>query len=194
MLFYQKNIGGMNIMSKILRGCRAMWLEFEEGKPTLLGKDSDNMSIDPNPEVNQIKNVLGETSFNHSGYTPSLSNDGYIARTEDSIYNNIQKIANELSTDDETIGAIMTVATLTDEVQNAVGTTTLEGKGYQVPVKVVVNGDGGDTTGYGIPFTVYEDGGRIQGTVSVTNKKPTFTTDNNAELETYKGLSGDVNE
>lgn len=181
-------------MSKILRGCRAMWLAFKEGESTLLGKDSDDMSIDLNPEVNQIKNVQGETSFNHNGYTPSVANDGYIARTEDAIYPNIQKIANELSTDDETIGAIMTVATLTDEVQNAVGETTLTGKGYQVPVKVVVNSDGGNTTGYGIPFTVYEDGGRIQGTVSVTNKKPTFTADNNAEVSSYIGLSGSSDE
>jgi hypothetical protein len=160
---------------KILRGCRAMWLNFEADGYTCLGKDSDDLSIDTNPDTEQSKNVQGETTFTHNGYTPSLSNDGYIARKEDAIYPTIQKIANELSEDDATISGTLTVATLDDQVKNATGKTTLKGSGFQVPVKVVVNNDGGGTSGYTIPFTMYEDGARVQGTVSVTDKVPTFT-------------------
>jgi hypothetical protein len=159
---------------KILRGCRAFWLSFDEKNWTCLGKDSDDMSIDTNPDTEQTKNVQGEVTFTHNGYTPSLSNDSYIARKEDAIYPQLQKIVNELAVDDETIGATMMVATLTDEVKNA-ATKELTGEGYQVPVKVVVDNDGGSTSGYTIPFTVYEDGARVQGTVSVANKVPTFT-------------------
>lgn len=161
-------------MPKILRGCRAMWLSFDETAWTCLGKDSDDLSIDTNPETEQKKNVQGETSFTHNGYTPSLSNDSYIARSEDSIYANLQKIADTLAVDDETISATLLVATLDEEVKEA-ATKTLTGKGFKVPVKVVVNNDGGGTAGYGIPFTVYEDGARVQGTVTVTNKVPTYT-------------------
>jgi hypothetical protein len=160
---------------KILRGCRAMWLTFDNKGFTCLGKDSDDMSIDTNPDTEQTKNVQGETTFNHNGYTPSLSNDSYLARYEDAIYPNLQNIVNTLAVDDETIGATMIVTTLDQEVKDATGATTLTGTGYSVPVKVVVDNDGGSTSGYGIPFTVYEDGARTQGTVSVTDKVPTFT-------------------
>lgn len=160
-------------MPKILRGCRAMWLSFDKENWTCLGKDSDDLSIDLNPDVEQKKNVLGETTTEHNGYTPSMSNE-YIARSEDAIYEHIQYIADHLATDDEHISATMLVATLDIEVADT-GTNTAKGSGYEVPVKVVVDNDGGGTGGYTIPFTINEDGARVQGTVTVTDKKPTFT-------------------
>lgn len=162
-------------MSKILRGCRAMWLTFDNESLedcTCLGKDSDDMSIDTNPDVETKKNVQGETTTEHNGYTPSMSNE-YIARTEDSIYKPIQHIANALAVDDESISATMIVATLDIEVKDT-GEKTGTGEGYKVPVKVVVDNDGGGTSGYAIPFTLYEDGARVPGTVTVIDKKPTF--------------------
>lgn len=151
-----------------------MWLSFDEENYTCLGKDSDDMSIDMNSDTEQTKNVQGETVFTHNGYTPSLANDSYIARTEDAIYESLQHIVNTLATDDDSISATLIVATLTDEVTKS-DTKTLTGEGFKVPVKIVVDNDGGSTSGYSIPFTMYEDGSRIQGIVSVTNKVPTFT-------------------
>lgn len=151
-----------------------MWLSFDDENWTCLGKDTDDLSIDMNPDTEQNKNVQGESNFVHNGYTPSLSNDSYIARTEDSIYEPLQHIADALATDDTSTSATLLVATLTEEVKEA-ASKTLTGTGFQVPVKVVVDNDGGSTSGYGIPFTIYEDGSRTQGTISVTNKIPTFT-------------------
>lgn len=168
-------------MPKILRGCRAMWLTFDNKGFTCLGKDSDDLSIDLNPDTEQNKNVLGEVNFSHNGYTPSLANDSYIARSDDAIYENLQTIANTLAVDDDTIGATMIVATLTDEVKNS-DSTSLTGTGYSVPVKVVVDNDGGSTSGYGIAFTIYEDGARTQGTVTVKDKVPTFSATSGASL------------
>lgn len=159
---------------KILRGCRAFWLSFDNENWTCLGKDTDDLSIELNPDTEQVKNVQGEVTFVNNGYTPSLSNDSYIARYEDAIYPYIQTIADTLATDDERTSATLMVATLTDEVKES-ATKTLTGNGFTVPVKVVVDSDGANTSGYGIPFTISEDGGRIQGTVSVTEKVPTFT-------------------
>lgn len=167
----------MSKTGKIARGCRAMWLTFNNddlSDCTCLGKDSDDLSIDPNPSIDQKQNVQGETSTDHNGYTPSMSNE-YIARREDSIYKHIQYIADTLATDDEHIKATMIVATLDIEVKDATGEKTAEGNGYKVPVKVVIDNDGGGTSGYSIPFTIYEDGARVQGKVTVTNKQPTFT-------------------
>ncbi len=158
---------------KVLRGCRAMWLSFDGKDWTCLGKDSDELSIELNPETETIKNVQGETTFVNNGYTPSLTNE-YIARREDSIYGPLQYIADNLATDDAHTSATMMVATLDIEVKNS-GAKTASGSGYTVPVKVVVNNDGGSTSGYSIPFTINEDGSRVQGSVSVENKVPTFT-------------------
>lgn len=158
---------------KILRGQRAMWLTFDGTNYTCLGKDSDDLSIDTNPDTETIKNVQGETTFVNNGYTPSMSNE-YIARKEDAIYPHIQYIADNLAVDDEHTSAIMIVATLDIEVKDT-GEKTATGKGYEVNVKIVVDSDGGSTSGYSIPFTINEDGNRTQGTVSVSNKKPTLT-------------------
>ena len=158
---------------KILRGRRAMWLTFDNTKYTCLGKDSDDLSIDMNPDTETIIDVQGETTFVNNGYTPSMSNE-YIARQEDAIYPHIQYIADHLAVDDEHTAATMIVATLDIEVSET-GAKTASGTGYSVPVKIVVDNDGGSTSGYSIPFTINEDGARTQGTVSVADKVPTFT-------------------
>lgn len=102
---------------KILRGCRAMWLTFDNEGYTCLGKDSDDLSIEGNNDSEQVKNVQGEVTFVNNGYTPTLSNDGYIARREDAIYPFLQTIVDTLATDDERTSATLIVATLTDEVK-----------------------------------------------------------------------------
>lgn len=159
-------------MGKIQRGRRVMWLKFGEDI-TVLGKDSDDLSIDLNNDNESFKNVLGETTFRNNGYTPSMSYE-YSAREEDAIYPHIQEIADTLATDDERTGAELIVATLNLEYKE-IGAGTANGKGFKVPVKVTVDNDGGSTDGYSIPFTITEDGARVQGTVSVENKVPTFT-------------------
>ncbi len=166
-------------MSKILRGCRAMWL-VKGDATTLIGKDLDDLSIDTNPDTEQNKNVLGESNFSHNGYTPSIAVE-YIARTEDAIYPVLQKIANELSVADEDITMDLIVATLTEEVKES-DTKKLTGSGFKVPARIVVDNDGGSTSGYAISFTAYESGNRIQGTVSVENREVTFTAGGMAEV------------
>lgn len=160
-------------MGKLLRGVRAKWLSFDGEKWTLIGKDMDSESTNLNPDTEQKKNILGEAYFNHNGFTPE-SDIEYKARTDDAIYKNLQEIVDELKTDEPSITAQMIVATLNEEVKNS-DTTTLTGTGYKVPVCVVPQDDGGDTSGYTINFNCYESGGRTKGTVSVTGRTPTFT-------------------
>lgn len=160
-------------MGKLARGVRVIWLSFDDKEWTPIGKDMDDMSMELNPDVSQTKNVLGDTVVEHNGYTPSLDND-YIARSEDAIYPHLEKIANELLTDEEHTTAYLIEATLTDEVKES-DTTTLTGKGYKTKGIVSVTSTGGSTSGYTIPFNWQQDGARTQGTVSVTNRVPTFT-------------------
>lgn len=159
---------------KILRGCRAFWLSFDEEKWTCLGADDDSLSIETNPDTENNKNVQGRNTFVHNGYKPTLSNDNYYARREDSIYPHLQNIADTLTTDENKTTATLLVATLTDEVYKA-DTETLTGKGFKAKAIVVVNSDGGGTAGYQIPYTVTEIGGRTPVTVSVSEGQPTYT-------------------
>lgn len=160
-------------MSKLLRGVHAIWLSFDEKEWTLIGKDMEEFSYELNPDVSTFKNILGETTAEHNGYTPSADVE-YAARSEDAIYKNIKDIADNLYTDEEHCRAHMISAILNKEVKDSEA-VVLTGTGYKVPGIISVNSVGGDTSGLSMPFTFTEDGARKQGSVSVTNKVPTFT-------------------
>lgn len=160
-------------MAKLLRGVRAEWLSFDGENWTLLGKDMEDYSVDLNPDTETIKNILGESSFSHKGFTPSASIE-YMARTEDAIYQELEEIVNTLSADDAKISATVIRATLNEEVKES-DVKKLTGTGYQVNVSVVPTSEGGSTEGYAIAFEYHENGARTQGTVEVTDRVPTFT-------------------
>lgn len=160
---------------KLLRGVRAVWMSFDEKDWTLIGKDMEDFSMELNPDVSQKKNVFGETSTVHNGYAPSADVE-YIARSEDAIYPPIEKIANGLLTDEEHCTAWIIEATLTDEVKES-DVKTLTGTGYKAKGMISITSTGGSTEGYSIPFNWQQDGNRQQGTVSVKERKPTFTAD-----------------
>jgi len=160
-------------MAKLLRGVRAEWLSFDGENWTLLGKDMEDYSIDLNPDTETIKNVLGESSFSHKGFTPSASIE-YMVRSEDAIYSELEEIVNTLSSDDAKISATVIRATLNEEVKES-DVKKLTGTGYKVDVAVVPTSEGGSTEGYAIAFEYHENGSRVQGTVEVTDRVPTFT-------------------
>ena len=153
---------------------RAKWISFDGTTWTLIGKGMDSLSTNANPDVETGRDVTGASYVEHRGYHPE-SDIAYQARSEDGIFEQLQKIVDELLIDESECGGYMIDATLTDEVKNSDASTTLTGSGYKVPVVIVVQDDGGDTSGYTINFNAYENGSRVQGTVSVANKVPTFT-------------------
>lgn len=159
-------------MAKLLRGVRVEWISFDETEWTLIGKDMDDYSVELNPDTETFKNVLGESTFEHKGFTPSSSIE-YQARSEDAIYPTLEEIVNELSSDESKIMATVIRATLTDEVKES-DVKKLTGTGYKVKVAVVPTSEGGSTDGYSINFEYHEEGSRTQGTVEVENRVPTF--------------------
>lgn len=168
-------------MSKLPRGVYALWLSFDKNRWTLIGKDMEEFAYELNPEVSTFKNILGESTATHNGYTPS-GDIQYAARSEDAIYENIKGIADNLYSDDEHCRAYMISAILDEEVKDS-ETTVLTGTGYEVAGLVSVTSVGGDTSGLSMPFTFTEDGARTQGTVSVSKKVPTFTANNGSSAE-----------
>lgn len=161
-------------MAKLPRAVYAIWLSFDKEKWTLIGKDTDTLSYALNPDVSTDKNVLGETTVNHKGFAPELAVDTYYARTEDAIYPNIQDIAMNRRNDEEHTGAWLLEAVLDEEVKNS-DVKTLTGKAWMEKCVVIPQETGGDTTAFGLPFNVNPNGGRVEGTVSVEERVPTFT-------------------
>lgn len=159
---------------KLPREAYAMWLSFDKENWTILGRDTDTMEYGLNPDVSTDKNVIGETVVNHNGFAPELSVDTYRARTDDAIYENILDIAMNRKSDEESTAAYLLEAVLSESVDNS-KIKTLTGKGWMEEVVVVPQSTGGDLSGFGIPFNINPNGGRVEGTVSVTNKAPTFT-------------------
>lgn len=161
---------------KILRGQRAKWISFDGENWTLVGTRMDSESTNLNPDVKSGKDVTGAPYIDHNGFSPE-SDISYQPRKEDSIYPQIQKITNELLKDEESCKFKMIVATLDIEVKDT-GVKSATGTGYQVDVMAVPQEDGGDTSGYTVPVNFYEVGTRVQGTVTVADKKPTFSASN----------------
>lgn len=159
---------------KLPRAAYAIWLSFDKTEWTLIGKDTDSLSYELNPDVETAKNVLGETIVNHSGYQPELSVDTYYARTEDAIYEKILDMAMNRKSDEESTAAYLLEAILDEEVRTS-DSKTLTGKGWMENVVVVPQSVGGELTGLGLPFNVNPNGGRVEGNVSVSERVPTFT-------------------
>ena len=158
----------------IARGRRAAWLTFDEEEGyTRLGKDSDSMGIEPNNDSETKTNVIGETVFVNNGYNPEFPNENYKARTEDVIYPHIQYIADTLTTDEKFTTATLIVGTMDVEIKGEVKRGT--GKGFEVPVGIVITSDGGGTDGYEIGFTMKENGARTQGNIVCEDKTPVLT-------------------
>lgn len=162
-------------------------MSFDEEDWTPLGKGMDSLSIETNPETEQNNDVLGNADFSHKGYKPSITVD-YKANSAESIYIGLQKIVDTLAVDEETTTAHLIVATLVKPLKDS-ATQTVTGSGFKTQIRVVVNSDGGDTAGYVIPFTGYEFGTRTQGTVSVSEKKPTFTEGEASGVSLEKSLT-----
>ena len=159
---------------KLPRAAYAIWLSFDKENWTLIGKDTDSLTYELNPDVETSKNVLGETIVNHSGYQPELAVDTYYARTEDAIYEKIKKMAMNRKFDEESTAAYLLEAILDEEVRDS-DTKTLTGEGWMENVVVIPQSVGGELAGLGLPFNVSPNGGRVDGTVSVTERVPTFT-------------------
>ena len=132
----------------------------------LIGKDIEDMSVELNPDTETIKNILDETVTNDKGYEPSVSVDTYYANTDDSIYEKIKAIAmNRLTGDDCKTKILEIVIDKTEAPFDA----------WTENIIVKPQSYGGSQGGVNIPYNISFDGNRTDGTVTITNKVPTFT-------------------
>lgn len=121
-----------------------------------LGKDVDDLSKDLNPDTENSKNVLGETTFEHKGYQSSVSMDTYYMAPERLMYEHLLTVAMEEKYAETDLLGYFAEAYFTTVNEEA---HTMTGYCYVRRAWIVPQSVGGSTAGFSIPFTVNPTGG-----------------------------------
>lgn len=160
-------------MAKLERKALAHFVDAGMGKGSknwfLLGKDIEELSVDLSPDVETKENILGETAVTDNGYEVTIEADPYYANPEDSIYEPLLDIAMNRKK-----GGACKTQYLEVIIED---TSDPKHKAWIEDCSIKPNSYGGDTSGLAIPFTIYPDGNRKQGTVTISDGVPTFTPD-----------------
>nr|DAD92486.1 MAG TPA: hypothetical protein [Siphoviridae sp. ctOyJ30] len=166
-------------MAKLNREAMATYLDTtfntkvsEVAKATfeIIGDDIEEMSVELNPDVEQNKNILGQTKTKDNGYEPSMDADPFYADPDKELYKKVRDIALGRLKGDSCKTLMLEVI-----VEDTAATTYTA---YVREVLVKPQSYGGDTGGLNFPFNVMEDGASVKGTVtaaSVTSGSPVFT-------------------
>lgn len=122
-----------------------------------IGEDLEEYNIDMNPDTELVKNILGNTRFDHKGYEPSADADPFYARVGDALFAVLQGIVDNRYTGDQCKTDALEV-----HLWEA-GATSGKYVAWKQACYVVPNSYGGDTSGYQIPFNVNYVGDRVKG-------------------------------
>ena len=144
----------------------------------IIGTDIEEMSVEMNSDVSQVKNILGQTKTVDNGYSPSIDADPFYADTDSALYPKLRDIAMERIKGDGCKTLLLEVI-----VEDMEASTHAA---YVREVMVKPTSYGGGTEGFNIPFNVSEDGAWVKGTVtaeSVKAGKPVFTAADSALSE-----------
>lgn len=150
-------------MAKLDRFMNMYFASFDESAWDVLGKDNDDLNKELNPDTETSKNVLGEATFKHNGYEPEVNVDPYYADDESPLYEKLLAAAVQEKYGDADIKGYFVEAVF-ERAENGV----LSGTGYRREAYIVPQSTGGDTAGFGIPFTVNPVGPMTEVTVSYT--------------------------
>lgn len=139
-----------------------------------LGKDNDDLSKQLNPDTETGKNVLGESTFTHSGYEPEVDMDPYYMDPSRKMYAHLLDIALQ-----EKFGEADCIGYFAEAFFTAANeeTKTMTGYCYVRQAWYVPQSTGGDTAGYNIPFNIHPIGGMTKKLISynMTTNEATIT-------------------
>lgn len=124
-----------------------------------LGKDVDSLTKDLNPDTENSKNVLGETTFEHKGYQSTVSMDTYYMDPGRLMYSHLLDVAMQEKYSQGDLLGYFAEAYFTSVNEAA---NTMSGYCYVRQAWFVPQSVGGDTSGLSIPFTVNPIGGMVK--------------------------------
>ena len=120
-----------------------------------LGKDNDDLSKELNPDTETSKNVLGESTFKHSGYEPEIGIDPYYIDPSRKMYKHLAEVAIQEKYADSDILGYYAEAHFTMANPN---TRKMTGYAFVRRAYFVPQSVGGDTSGWAIPTNVHPVG------------------------------------
>ena len=129
----------------------------------VIGDDIEEMTVEMNPDTETLKNILGQTKTNDNGYEPTMDADPFYADPEKKLYPKLRDIALKRLKGDECKTLMLEVLVEDTSAENHLA--------FVQEVIVKPNSYGGGTEGVNIPFTVSEDGERVEGYVSNESMK-----------------------
>lgn len=134
-----------------------------EGVYAVLGHDLEEFSVEFNADIEKTKNILGANSISLKGYEKEASVEPYIADPDDPVYEFLKGIIDEEKVLDDVKTDIVKVELFGDAATGAYPATRED-------VFIEIVSEGGDTTGYQIPFNIHFTGNRTKGTFNPTTK------------------------
>lgn len=163
-------------MAKLNREALAHYLDVTYGMDVskaeweIIGDDIEEMSVEMNTDIEQGKNILGQTKTKDNGYEPTMEADPFYADPEKKLYPKLRDIALERKKGSECRTLMLEVIVEDTSAANHLA--------FVQEVMTKPNSYGGDTGGLNIPFSVSEDGKRTKGYVSAESLEsgnPSFT-------------------
>ncbi len=133
-----------------------------------LGRHLEEYSEELNPDVEVTKNILGEQTVAHNGYEVRAEvSPFYFDSFDDKLSGKIMDLANTRATGDACKTTLVDVLIKPGD-KGAEPTVVWA---WREDVYVVPTSVGGDTSGIGLPFTIYKAGGRVKGTFDLKTNK-----------------------
>lgn len=124
-----------------------------------IGKDNNELTKELNPDTETSKNVLGESTFTHSGYEPEVDVDPYYMDPDRAMYEHLLECALEEKYGEADLVGLFAEAFFTTVNAEA---KTMSGYCYVRDAWFVPQSTGGDTTGYAIPYTINPVGAMVK--------------------------------
>ena len=150
-------------MDKIERKYLAHYVDESFGGETAsyvrLGDDLEEYNEELNPDVEVKKNIKGEQTIDHKGYSVQSEVNPYYASEGSTLWEKLAEIANERKTGS---------ACKTTKVDVLLTESGTQVWAYREDVALVPTSIGGDTSGVQIPFTIYNLGNRVAGTFNTS--------------------------
>ena len=139
-----------------------------------IGKDNDELSKELNPDTETSKNVLGESTFKHSGYEPEVDVDPYYMDPDRAMYEKmLDNAIQEKYGEADCMGKFAEAFFESADAEKR----TMTGYCYVRDAWFVPQSTGGDTAGYAIPYTISPVGAmtKMNITYDMSTNKATIT-------------------
>lgn len=133
-----------------------------------LGKDLTELNVELNPQIETIRNIIGENSVKHDGYEAATDAEPIYYEYDDALTEKVMEIAMLRKTSDACRTSYVEVLLKPGETVDAAPTVV---RAVREDVLLIPTSYGGDTSGVQVPFSINYTGNRVEGSFDISTKK-----------------------